>query len=107
MNTACMGARHAAQNGQAIQNVVKSATHTRWKLQPLPMPKARTVRVVTPPEPQAGPLLLKADVHPITGFDESEFALSPKRGWNLSSRPAGTGLLASRLRLERRELALH
>ena len=54
MNAACTGARRSAQNGEAIQNVVKSATYTRWKLQSLPMPKARTVRVVTPPEPQRG-----------------------------------------------------
>ena len=80
MNVACTGARRAAQNGEEIQNFVKSGTYTRCKLQPLPMPKARTVRVVTPPEPQAGPPLLDADVHPITGFDELEFALSPKRG---------------------------
>ena len=80
MNAACTGARRSAQNGEEIQNVVKSATYTRWKLQSRPMPKARTVRVVTPPEPQAGPPLLDADVHPIAGFDESESALSPKRG---------------------------
>jgi hypothetical protein len=40
-----------------------------------------------PSEPQAGPLLLKADVHPITGFDESESALSPKRGRTESIAP--------------------
>ena len=50
MNAACTGALYAAK---------RSRTHTRWTLQPLRMPKARTVRVVTPPEPQAGPPLLK------------------------------------------------
>ena len=78
MNAACTGALYAAK---------RSRTHTRWKLQPLRMPKARTVRVVTPPEPQAGPPLLDADVHPITGFDKSESALSPKRGRTKSIAP--------------------
>ena len=43
------------------------------------MPKARPARVATPSEPQAGPPLLDADVHPITGFDESVSDLSQRR----------------------------
>lgn len=81
----CLYGRAARR--EAIQNAVKSGMHTRWKRQPLRLPKARTVRVVTPPEPQAGPPLLDADVHPITGFDESESALSPKRGRTESIAP--------------------